>query len=522
MGAGSSSLALLLALGCAAIGGPAAAATVETLLMPGPVIQAHADVEDDCAACHSPFDREAEDGLCLECHAEVEEDRVSKTGFHFRAPGVYETPCRSCHTDHGGRNADVVGLNPALFDHEHTDYTLRGAHGVLDCAQCHADEKHRDAPSDCVGCHREDDRHRTALGETCGDCHTEASWAEARFEHAETDFPLEGAHVDVRCASCHADERYEATPSDCGSCHRLDDVHQGRFGTACETCHSASAWEEPGFDHGRDTHFPLEGRHAAASCASCHPRNPYTEPAPTDCSSCHGEDDVHRGRNGSDCSTCHGADAWSRVLFDHDRDTTFPLRGGHSEVRCESCHVGNVYGEELASTCVTCHQEDDVHAGQQDQRCETCHGENSWHGDVLFDHGLARFPLLGLHATVACEECHASATFQDAPTDCVDCHLRSDVHEDRLGHDCARCHTPNAWPVWRFDHDAESTFALHGSHQDLDCLGCHVAPLGSGEIVLRQTCAPCHEADDVHRGAFGSDCARCHGEATWGDLKALR
>lgn len=514
---------LLLACVWIFYGTSAAAAMLETVLNPGPVIRAHEDIEDECASCHRPFDREAEDILCLKCHEDVEQDRVTETGFHFRAPGVLGTSCRSCHSEHLGRDADVVGLNPLLFDHSHTDYPLGGAHRVVDCGQCHAaGKKHRDAPLNCVGCHESDDPHRSALGESCDDCHSEVRWAEARFDHGKTDFPLEGGHTDVACASCHADERYEATPSDCGSCHRLGDVHRGRFGAACESCHGVETWAPPTFDHTRETLFPLEGRHAETTCVSCHPGDLYSDAAPTECASCHAADDVHRGGNGQDCRTCHGADAWSRLRFDHDRDTKFALRGGHVSVRCESCHAENPYEEELDASCITCHREDDVHLGQQGERCETCHGEASWQAEVRFDHELTKFPLLGMHATVACEECHASAAFRDAPTGCVDCHRPDDEHEDRLGRDCARCHTPNSWPIWRFDHAVESAFALHGAHEGLDCRGCHTAAVGDGAIELPESCAPCHTADDAHRGAFGSDCGRCHDEQAWGDLKVLR
>ena len=45
-------------------------------------------------------------------------------------------------------------------------------------------------------------------------------------------------------------------------------------GVSCMDCHTTEGWkpiqEEPAFDHERTTGFPLLGRHAAASCRSCH------------------------------------------------------------------------------------------------------------------------------------------------------------------------------------------------------------------------------------------------------------
>jgi hypothetical protein len=516
-------LGLALALTASwALEASGAGVDLETLVMPGPVIEGHADVEADCSSCHRPFDRAAEDGLCLECHEEVAADRKTHTGFHALAPGIIDAPCRTCHSDHQGRDADVVGLNPALFDHERTDYPLRGAHTALACDGCHpSEQKHREASSLCIDCHRDDDPHREQLGVACGDCHVEKSWKEAPFDHSKTEFPLEGAHAEVACGLCHADERYEGTPSDCASCHRLDDVHQGEFGTSCETCHEVDTWDTPRFDHDRETDFPLEGKHEGLDCGSCHTASLYEDALETDCLSCHQPDDVHRGRFGPTCETCHEAGAWSNVRFDHDRDTGFPLAGSHPEVRCEGCHEGTLYQEELGTDCISCHRQDDVHRGQQGERCETCHSENSWEGQVSFDHEITRFPLLGLHAAVACQECHVSPAFRDAETDCVACHLPDDTHERRLGEACGVCHNPNDWRVWRFDHDAGSTFALHGAHEGLDCQACHDQPVVT-RIELSHDCTACHAAEDVHRGEFGRDCSRCHAERAWDEVELPR
>ena len=51
-------------------GGEAAAIDLEKILMPGPVIRGHADVEAECGRCHAPFAKQAQDPLCLACHIE--------------------------------------------------------------------------------------------------------------------------------------------------------------------------------------------------------------------------------------------------------------------------------------------------------------------------------------------------------------------------------------------------------------------------------------------------------------------
>ena len=217
---------------------------LEKLVMPGPVVKGHAEIEADCAKCHAPFRKASQDALCLDCHTKVNEDLTHASGFHGRAPGLAKAACRDCHTEHKGRDADVIGLDRAAFDHRFTDYPLPGAHLRLACETLPPGEAAlRDAPSACVACHREDDAHRGQLGEDCGRCHEESAWAKAKFDHDKTDFPLTGEHRNVACALCHPGEHYENTAQDCNGCHRLNDAHLGRFGTGCADCHTAQGLE---------------------------------------------------------------------------------------------------------------------------------------------------------------------------------------------------------------------------------------------------------------------------------------
>jgi hypothetical protein len=504
------------------VGSRAAAIDFEKLLMPGPVIAGHADIEGDCGRCHAAFEKEAQDPLCLECHSEVGKDLAGKVGFHGRAPGVARARCRDCHGEHEGRDADVVGLDRAAFDHGLSDYPLHGAHARVPCESCHRpDAKFREAPGTCIGCHRDDDAHAGKLGEDCGSCHREAAWRQVRFDHDRTKFPLTGGHRDAPCALCHANGRYEGTTTDCNDCHRVDDVHVGRFGPECEQCHRPDGWKTLHFDHARDTKFALRAAHAPLACAACHTQGPHAGGLATDCASCHRADDVHRGRRGDGCERCHGEVSWKTEGFDHDEVERFPLRGAHRQVSCDACHTGTLGREQLATRCGSCHEDDDVHRGQLGDACDGCHVEKGWAEQVFFEHDVTRFPLLGLHATVACEQCHTTLRFHDVALECNGCHARDDLHVGRLGPDCARCHNPNGWDRWRFDHDRDTRFELRGAHEPLDCHACHRAPPDSG-VPLLSTCAGCHARDDRHGGGFGSDCERCHGETSWSEVEIRR
>lgn len=506
----------LAAFALALVAHPGLAIDLERLVMPGEVIAAHEEVEADCGSCHQRFDRAAQTLLCLECHEEVAEDRSTLQGFHGRLSTAKDSACAVCHTEHRGRDADIVGLERESFDHEHTDFPLSGAHAAVSCASCHeAGVPFRDASSACIDCHGKVEPHDGRLGTQCDDCHDTAAWAHVRFDHASTGFELEGRHDETACASCHPAERWEDTPSDCLACHRADDTHRGTLGPRCGDCHSPAGWKDQGFDHDRDTRFALRGAHRKTACQSCHGSDPKQEELARDCYSCHRADDEHRGANGRDCAACHGSVSWERVSFDHDRDTEFALRGEHRGVRCEACHTGPPHEVETESSCFACHASDDVHRGQEGEDCGQCHDPEGWRTARL-DHEITRFPLLGMHAVAACEQCHTTQAFRDAKTECLSCHRSDDTHDGALGEDCGLCHNPNDWGIWAFDHGLKTRFPLDGSHEGLACGACHRAPLGTHG--MRRDCGSCHRRDDEHRGALGEDCGRCHTTTRWTEV----
>ena len=154
-----------------------------------------------------------------------------------------------------------------------------------------------------------------------------------------------------------------------------------------------------------------------------------------------------------------------------------------------------------------------MHAGHLGKKCDECHTPTGWRSSVSFDHDLTKFPLVGLHVTVPCEQCHLTRQYRDVGHECIDCHKKDDVHKGNLGKDCARCHSPNAWKMWEFDHAKETGFALSGAHGKLACEACHRRP--PDEVKLKKDCLSCHEKDDVHLGQYGRQCDRCHSTVTW-------
>jgi hypothetical protein len=493
---------------------PVGASSLEKLLMPGKVSSAHAEIEQECTQCHDRADRGRQAALCMACHEQVAADVDAHAGFHGRLPGIDSAQCRACHSEHLGREADIVKLSPPAFDHRQTDFELTGAHTTAACGTCHLPgKKFRETSSACVDCHRADEPHAGKLGSDCGSCHETGTWSRTRFDHDKTRFALRDAHVEVTCLACHFGNRYAGTPSRCAACHSPDDVHAGSRGPDCAACHNTAAWKHSRYDHAKETGFALTGVHSRLDCKSCHTTADLKDPLPRECVGCHRAVDVHASRFGETCDNCHGSDGWKPQTFDHVRDGQFELEGVHARLDCHACHTATVTEQKLGSGCIDCHRTTDVHAGQLGTDCAGCHGVEAWRNDLEFEHDLTTFPLVGLHVAVPCHQCHVARSYKDAAGECQACHERDDRHRGALGADCEACHSPSGWGLWDFDHEQVTGFALLGAHAGATCDGCHKQP--PDQVKLAGDCASCHMQDDVHLGQFGRQCQRCHGISTF-------
>ena len=210
--AGKWTVRVLLAAGALWTTG-AHAAVVESLLMPGPLTKAHAKLEESCSNCHDRTDRLRQSALCLDCHKPIAADVRDRKGYHGLMANAGTGKCVGCHTEHLGRDADIVRLNVTEFDHARTDFPLAGAHRTVGCDGCHKPgEAYRKASPACISCHKKDDYHEGQLATTCNDCHSSDSWTGGRFDHDKTAFALTGAHRDLSCGSCHLGGHYKGGP----------------------------------------------------------------------------------------------------------------------------------------------------------------------------------------------------------------------------------------------------------------------------------------------------------------------
>ncbi|GAB4402044.1 MAG: hypothetical protein OHK0052_25400 [Anaerolineales bacterium] len=315
-----------------------------------------------CQDCHPQSTSRFDAAECATCHAQID------TAFMQQHTANFGEDCRACH--------DGVDRFSG-FDHTQTLFPLLGEHAGAACADCHRSARQpKDfaaAPSECYACHQADDIHNGEFGTTCEACHAPDSWKNAIFDHAKTNFPLEGLHTKIECKACHA-AGYAGTARECSACHLQDDAHQGRFGTACETCHTANGWKPAFFDHALSA-FPLTGAHQSVACEQCHINNVFSG-TPQQCAACHADPAFHLGVFGTTCETCHTTDAWQPARFEQPH--TFPMNHGESGWNaCKTCHTQNV----STYTCYTCHEHNQAEVERKHRKegianftdCMRCH-----------------------------------------------------------------------------------------------------------------------------------------------------
>lgn len=308
----------------------------------------------------------------------------------------------------------------------------------------------------------------------------------------------------------------------------LSKAHKSLDGTGnCSSCHvfGASAPTFKCTDCHKEIAQDLAGKHGYHGLLA------MTSPSGKDCVKCHLE------HNGESFNLIHWGIAPER--FDHAL-TGYKLEGKHATVACEKCHTpANFAASErdliqkrdltksfmgLSANCAACHS--DPHKGQLGTECAKCHKVQDWKAAKAFDHSATRFPLTGLHASVACEKCHkpdapgGAPRFRDVPfSKCSACH--SDPHRGEFKQSCESCHTAGGWQKladkFQFDH-SKTQFPLAGKHASAACTSCHIGGDFKKAVAFAK-CSDCHRTGP-HGGQFAEraskgECAECHSVQGW-------
>ena len=214
------------------------------MVSPGDLSRAHALLENNCAACHTPITG-IEASKCIICHAD---NRAllqhQPTAFHANIES-----CTPCHLEHRGR-----GEHPTTMDHVAlTKIGLRQVANHSDKGRAQSVqlknwlEQTRDLPAanpklrreetvlSCVTCHKTKDRHQGLFGTDCAQCHGTMAWTIPEFRHPSV--------ASQSCAQCH-----QAPPS-----HYMEHFHMVSMKVAgqehadvrqCFVCHQTTSWND--------------------------------------------------------------------------------------------------------------------------------------------------------------------------------------------------------------------------------------------------------------------------------------
>ncbi len=237
-------------------------------------MQCHIDVRQLADFSSAPQD-------CYFCHR-TDDPHESRFG----------ADCSACHT--------VAGWTPATFDHNLAAFRLEGKHAGVACEDCHQSGAYRDTPNTCYACHQQDDEHDGQFGIDCAACHTPNDWEEVTFDHNLSRFPLDGAHINTACESCHTSGQFAGLSTQCVACHADPDFHIGAFNTNCAECHSTTSWIPANFNLSHpEPRVDEEGtgvNHGYTTCRTCHPATvrSYT------CLECHSDNQGGEGGEGDE------------------------------------------------------------------------------------------------------------------------------------------------------------------------------------------------------------------------------
>lgn len=178
-------------------------ATWQRLGEPGSLSAAHAHLDRNCAACHTPV-AGVEAFKCISCHANNESLlQRQPTSFHASV-----SSCTECHLEHQG-----FGEQPTNMDHMAlariglrqletgaTDTEMASARAYLNAWNRNGRASHSgisvlEATLDCKTCHSNDDRHFDLFSKDCAQCHATDRWAIPGFRHPPPS--------SMDCAQCH-------------------------------------------------------------------------------------------------------------------------------------------------------------------------------------------------------------------------------------------------------------------------------------------------------------------------------
>lgn len=212
---------------------------------PGQLSAAHASLETNCAACHTPL-QSAQATKCIACHA-------TNRALLQRQPTAFHATigtCSRCHVEHRGTVVRPVvmdhtllasiGLETARRRDENTSNRrllawLRQHESSAAADQTHPNVTPTEAALKCATCHSTKDRHQKLFGGDCASCHATTSWRVPEFVHPSP--------RSTDCVQCH-----RAPPSHYMMHFQMVSQAVARVADArverCFRCHQTTSWND--------------------------------------------------------------------------------------------------------------------------------------------------------------------------------------------------------------------------------------------------------------------------------------
>ena len=227
-------------------------ALVRRIVSPGPLSAAHAFLDTNCTACHTPG-RGVQRTSCVGCHAnDAQLLGRAPTAFHATIAA-----CAGCHAEHDAVRRRPIAMDHILLAAVGSTPTRDRTHASVDTSPARQAVENPDsahsAPAplrdglpfpllrrgeerlDCASCHSSKDPHRKLFGSDCATCHATSAWTIPGYLHPSP--------RSVNCVQCH-----QAPPSHfmmhfemvSKAVARRPNVSVGQ----CYACHQTTAWND--------------------------------------------------------------------------------------------------------------------------------------------------------------------------------------------------------------------------------------------------------------------------------------
>lgn len=220
-----------------------AAHAMHIAVNPGSLSAAHANLANNCGACHTPVTG-VDTAKCILCHANNESLlQRQPTAFHASI-----NTCKECHLEHRGVDAKLSEMDHALLTSigmkqmrvaesgtEELGAYLRLSAKLDSGASPHSRINLDESVLDCASCHFNDDRHQSFFGADCAQCHATDRWTIPEYKHPSPQ--------STDCSQCH-----QAPPS-----HYMMHFHMISARVAgkpharvdqCGQCHQTTSWND--------------------------------------------------------------------------------------------------------------------------------------------------------------------------------------------------------------------------------------------------------------------------------------